>query len=236
MGECRCVPSGVRAGTAAARWARRRDRGASDRDDCWAMAAGRRRRLRDRGGRAERLVGQSDRGARSGDPEQGRGRRGQLGVVRPAGYLRGRRVLPGRRPPLAGVRGRGEERPVAPGDRGARPGDPEQGRERRGQLGVVHLAGRLRGRRVLPGRRRSSAGVRGDGAARPVAPGDRGAWPGDPEHGRGRRRHLGVVRLGGRLRGRRVLPGRRPPSPGVRGRREERLAGAGRSRCPAWRP
>ena len=52
---------------------------------------------------------------------------------------------------------------------------------------------------------------------------------------RGRRGHLGVVRLGGQLRGRRVLPpaaditrGSWPPS--------GTAAGARRSRCPAWRP
>ena len=42
-----------------------------------------------------------------------------------------------------------------------------------------------------------------------LGPGDRGARTGGPEHGRGRRGQLGVVRLGRQLRGRRVL--RLPP-------------------------
>ena len=80
--------------------------------------------------RAERPLAHGDRGARPGGPEQGRGRRGQLGVVRLGGQLRGRRVL--REPRSAGVRGRRAERPLAHGDRGARPGGPEQDRERPG--------------------------------------------------------------------------------------------------------
>ena len=47
------------------------------------------------------------------------------------------------------VRGRRAQRPVGHGDRGARPGDPDHRRARRGQLGVVRLAGQLRGRRGL---------------------------------------------------------------------------------------
>ena len=83
-------------------------------------------------------------------------------------------------------------------------------------------------------RTRSPAGVRGRRAERPLGPGDRGARPGGPEHGRVRPRLLGVVRLGGQLRGRRVTTDRRAhvwgswPSSGT-------AAGAGRSRCPAWR-
>ena len=56
---------------------------------------------------------------------------------------------------------------------------------------------------ALPGQRRSSAGVRGQPEERRLGPGDRGARPGRPEHRPVRRGRLGVVRLGGQLRGRR---------------------------------
>ena len=159
-----------------------------------------------RGRRAARGLGQGDRGARPGCPEHGRGRRGHLGVVRLGGQLRGRRVLP---VPLlscqTGVRGCRAARGLGPGDRGARPGGPERGRVRRGQLGVVRLGGQLRGRRELL-RRQRHAGVRGRRAGRGLGPGGRGARPGSAERQRGRRRgRLGVVRLGGQLRGRRGL-------------------------------
>ena len=53
----------------------------------------------------------------------------------------------------------------------------------------------------------------------------------------GRRRgRLGVVRLGGQLRGRRILPGRKRPPARVRGQPSRTAAGARRSRCPAWGP
>ncbi len=44
-----------------------------------------------------------------------------VGVVRLAGQLRGRRVIPGPASDHAGVRGQREERRLGPGDRGARP-------------------------------------------------------------------------------------------------------------------
>ena len=50
------------------------------------------------------------------------------------------------------------------------------------------------------------------------------------------RRRLGVVRLGGQLRGRRELRGPRPERAGVRGQREERRLGQGDRACPAWEP
>src|SRR5216683_2611505 len=54
-------------------------------------------------------------------------------------------------------------------------------------------------------RLRQRAGVRGERAARPVGQGDRGARLSCPEQGRVRKHHVGVVRLGGELRGGRVL-------------------------------
>ncbi len=50
----------------------------------------------------------------------------------------------------------------------------------------------------------------------------------------GRPGHLSVVRLGGQLRGRRVLPGPPQSIPGVRGQPSSAAAGARRSTCPAW--
>jgi hypothetical protein len=61
----------------------------------------------------------------------------------------------------------------------------------------------------------SLPGVHGRRAERRVGHGDRGARPAGPEHGRGRPRLLGVVRPGGHLRGRRVVPGPPPSLPGV---------------------
>ena len=65
--------------------------------------------------------------------------------------------------------------------------------------------------------------------------GDRGARPGGAEQGRVRRGLVGVVRLGGQLRGRGSYWDRRDhtrgswPTSGT-------ASGARRSRCPAWRP
>ncbi len=163
----------------------------------------------------------------AGGSVRGRGRQRLLGVVRLGGQLRGRRGVCGPPRSWAGVRGRRAARPLGQGDRGARPGGPEHGRERQRQLGVVRLGGQLRGRRGLHGPPRSWAGVRGRRAARPLGQGDRGARPGGAEHGRGRLCLVGVVRLGGQLRGRRALPGPPPSWAGVRGRRAERRLGPG---------
>ena len=182
-------------------------------------------------GRGGRLVGQGGRGARPGGTEHGRGRRGQLGVVPLGGQLRGRRVLQPPRLSPGGVRGDRAARPLGKGDRGARPGGPEQERGR-GHLSVVRIGGQLRGRRGLPGRGRHQSGVRGQREARRVGPGDRGARPRGPEQGPSRLRPLGVVRLGGQLRGRRELLRRQWPA-GVRGRGEERRLGPG---CRGARP
>ena len=114
-------------------------------------------------------------------------------------------ILQGRSRPLSGVRGRRAERRLGPGDRGARPGGAGQGRGRLRWLGVVRLGGQLRGRRILQGQPRPLSGVRGRRAERPLEPGDQGAGPGGPEQGRERPGLGGVVRLGGQLRGRRVL-------------------------------
>ena len=100
-------------------------------------------------------------------------------------------------------------RPLGHGDRGTRPGSPEQGRGRGEFLGVVRLGGQLRGCRGLPRPQLSLPGIRGQPAARPLGQGDRDARPGSPEQGRIRLGPVGVVRLGGRLRGRRVLRGPR---------------------------
>ena len=135
----------------------------------------------------------------------------------------------------AGVRGQRAGRRLGPGDRGARPGGPEQGRGRQRQLGVVRLGGQLRRRRGLLEPPLRHAGVRGRRAARPLAHSDRGARPAGPEQGRERPGHLGVVRPGGHLRGRRVLPRPLLPLPGVR-REPDRIRRARALHAPAQHP
>ena len=131
---------------------------------------------------------------------------GQAGVASVSCGSAGSCTAGGDYPEPSVIRGCGHRaaRPLGPGDRGARPGGPEHGRVRPGRLGVLRPGGQLRGRRVLL-RTPQRAGVRGQRAARPLGPGDRGTRPGGPEYRQASRGQLGVVRLGGQLRGRRVL-------------------------------
>ena len=190
---------------------------------------------RRRGGPGCQRAGPGDRGARPGGPERGQARPAFPGVVRVRGQLRGRRVLPGPPRSWAGVRGQRAERRLGPGDRGARPGGPAEGRAGLGPFGVVRCCGQLRGRRVLRRPRRSPAGVRGRREERRLGPGDRGARPGGAEHGRGAEvssvscAAAGSCAAGG-FYGMPTIMGRGSwPSRGT-------ASGARRSRCPAWRP
>ena len=83
-----------------------------------------------RGRRDERQLGQRDRSARHGDPQQRRQRPRELGLVCHGRRLRRRRLLRRRlrRPP--GVRGRRDERQLGQRDRGAGHGGPQQRRRR----------------------------------------------------------------------------------------------------------
>ena len=153
---------------------------------------------------------------------------GGVGCRSAGGHGRGgRRGWLGR---LAGFRCQ----PAGPGDRGARPGalsaggDARSARCRAARRATARPAG-------LHGPLRSHPGVRGQRAERGVGPGGRGAWPGRPGRRPGRLGLVGVVRLGGQLRGNRVLHRPAPVTCGVRGQRAERGWG-GRSRCPAWPP
>src|ERR1700683_4004760 len=79
-----------------------------------------------RGQRAERYLGQGDRGTWPLGPERGV-RRGLVGVVRPGRRWRGRGLL--LRPAWsAGIRGQRAERDLGQGDRSTQPGGPERGR------------------------------------------------------------------------------------------------------------
>src|SRR5215470_3062824 len=69
------------------------------------------------------------------------------------------------------------------------------------------------------GRCRPGGGGRAVGRGGRLGHGDRGAGHGRPEHGRGRRHSVRVVRGGGRLRRGRAVQGIAPPLPGVRGDR-----------------
>ena len=128
-------------------------------------------------------------------------------------------------------------RRLGPGDRGARPGGAEQGRGRRGLLGVVRLGGQLRGRRGLPGPPRQRAGVRGRRAERRLGHSDRGARPGGPEQGAGaaagsprcRAPRRAAARPAGTTRTAATAGRGSWPSSGT-------ASGARRSRCPAWEP
>jgi hypothetical protein len=85
----------------------------------------------------------------------------------------------------------------AKGQAGAGFGHPEHRRAGPARLGVVLLGRQLRRGRVLHHWLRSPPGVRRQRAQRGVGQGHPGAGPGDPERGRVRRPHLGVVRTGG---------------------------------------
>ena len=151
--------------------------------------------------------GQGDRSAWPGGLEQGRvlGRGAQVssvscgapGSCAAGGYYTGwhSRLLGFVAVERHGTWGRAVEVPW--------PGGPGQGELCRGQLGVLHVGGPLRGRRDLqpPGLAR----VRRRRAERTLGHRDPGAWPGGPEQEHDRPGQLGVLCLAGQLRRRRVL-------------------------------
>ena len=120
------------------------------------------------------------------------------------------------------------------GDRGARPGGPEQGR------------GRRRSSRCRAPRRATARPAGTTGRPRHqqgfVASERNGRWGkaievpglGALNKGGDAERRLGVVRLGGQLRGRRGLHGPAPVTSRGSWPSSRTASGARRSRCPAW--
>ena len=156
-----------------------------------------------------------------------------VGVVRLGGQLHGRRGLL----PTAAITPRGSW-PASGTACGARRWVPGLAARARGYASNFSVSCGSAGSCAAGGHYRNahwSSRVRGRRAARPLGHGDQVPGLSRPEHGRARRRHLGVVRLGRQLRGRRVLLDRHRhargswPSSGA-------APGARRSRCPAWRP
>ena len=128
-------------------------------------------------------------------------------------------------PALPGVRGQRDERQSGVPRSRCRARRPSTAAATPGELGLVCRGRQLRGRRLLHRRLRPPPGVRGQRDERRLGHRDRGAGHGGPQQRRQRRRELGLVRRGGRLRGRRRLQGRLRPRPGVRGQRDERRLG-----------
>ena len=98
------------------------------------------------------------------------------------------------------------ERPLGQGDRGARPGGPEQaaGTPRSARC-RAHSAGNCAAGGYYSDRSDHDQGFVASERNGVLGHGNRGARPGGPEHGRGRRGLVGVVLTGRHLRGRRVL-------------------------------
>ena len=168
-----------------------------------------------RGQRAGRRLAQGDRGARHGRAELARSR-GRFAVMRIGRQLRGRRVL---HRPLSGqafvaseANGTWRTAIEVPGTAAL-----NKGGAARVVVGVVRLGWQLRGRRALHGRLGPPPGLRRQRGQRHLARGDRGARHGHAEQRRQRRCPLGVVRVGGQLRGRRVLHRPLRSHPGLRG-------------------
>ena len=162
------------------------------------------------GGAGGWLVGPGDRGARPGGPEHGRGTRGvssvscaSAGDCAAGGYYIDRSVH--RQGFVVAERHGGWGTAIEAPGLGAlnTGGDAQVASVSCASAGNCAAGGSYTG--PPPAR----PGVRDYREERPLGRGDRGARPGGTEHGRARPGHLGVVRLGGQLRGRRVLPG--PP-------------------------
>ena len=124
--------------------------------------------------------------------------------------------------PLAGVRGQRGQRHLAHRHRGARHRGPQPGRVRRLDSVSCASAGNCSAGGYYTdssGHQQAFVVSQVNGTWRTA---DRGARHRGPQHRRGRRDRLGVVRLGGQLQRGRVLHGQLRPPPGVRGQPGQR--------------